>query len=158
MPLPSSRAQLQPLYVTTEISLDDPTCEATMTMSPEPRLSYLAEPLEFTGVYALSQELDVDFSITVATDSDVYFGADKGSLRPEDGEDLKSGFEFLINRHFRSFHPRSVARGWFEKSLLDYTRGQGACSCMAMPVTDSSIWIPRRTSTLATSSRLASEI
>ena len=49
MPLPSSRAQLQPLYVTTEISLDDPTCEATMTMSPEPRLSYLAEPLEFTG-------------------------------------------------------------------------------------------------------------
>ena len=87
---------------------------------------------EIRDVYALSQELDVDFSITVATDSDVYFGADKGSLRPEDGEDLKSGFEFLINRHFRSFHPRSVARGWFEKSLLDYTRGQGrALACDA---------------------------
>ena len=87
---------------------------------------------EIRGVYALSQDLDVDFSITVATDSEVYFGADKGSLRPSDGEDLKRGFEYLIRRHFRSFRPRSVARAWFEKSLLDYTRGRGrAIACDA---------------------------
>ena len=87
---------------------------------------------EIKDVYELSQELGVDFSITVATESDVYFGEGKDSLRPDDGEELRRGFEFLIRRHFRSFRPRSVARAWFEKSLLDYAQGGGrALACDA---------------------------
>jgi MoaA/NifB/PqqE/SkfB family radical SAM enzyme len=87
---------------------------------------------EICDVYELSRRLGVDFSITVATDSDVYFGEGKDSLRPDDGEDLQRGFEFLIRRHLRSFRPRSVARAWFEKSLLDYARGGGrALACDA---------------------------
>ena len=87
---------------------------------------------EIEDVYQLSQRLGVDFSITVATDSDIYFGAGKGSLRPDDGEDLRRGFDFLIRRHYSSFRPRSVARAWYEKSLLDYAQGNGrAIACDA---------------------------
>jgi MoaA/NifB/PqqE/SkfB family radical SAM enzyme len=87
---------------------------------------------EIQDVHRLSERLGVDFSITIATESDVYFGKGKDSLRPDDGEDLRKGFEYLIGRHFRSFRPRSVARAWFEKSLYDFTRGQGrALACDA---------------------------
>lgn len=87
---------------------------------------------EIRDVHRLSERLGVDFSITVATASDVYFGQGKDALRPDDGEDLRRGFEYLIGKHYRSFRPRSVARAWFEKSLYDFARGQGrALACDA---------------------------
>lgn len=87
---------------------------------------------EIERVSDLAKTLGVDFSITVATDSEVYFGEGKELLRPDDGDDLRRGFEHLIRQHFLSFRPRSVARAWFQKSLLDYSEGRGrALACDA---------------------------
>ena len=68
---------------------------------------------EVKDVYELSRKLGVDFSITVATDSEVYFGEGKASRRPAYGEELRRGAEFRLRRHFRSFGPLAVPRAWF---------------------------------------------
>ncbi len=87
---------------------------------------------EIQEVYELTRKLGVDFSITIATDSDIYFGEGKTAFRPDNADELRRGFGQLIRRHYRSFRPRSVARGWFEKSLLQYALGQGrALDCDA---------------------------
>jgi MoaA/NifB/PqqE/SkfB family radical SAM enzyme len=80
---------------------------------------------EIRAVHKLSVELGVDFSITIATDSDIYFGQDKSAFRPENLEELREGFRYLVGRHYRSFRPRNVARAWFEKGLVDYAEGRG---------------------------------
>ncbi len=87
---------------------------------------------EIEDVYALTDRLGVDFSVTIATDSAIYFGDGKSAFRPEIGDELRRGFELLIARHYRSFRPRSVARAWFQKTLLDYAAGRGrALACDA---------------------------
>jgi len=87
---------------------------------------------EIQPVYELAEKLGVEFSITVATESDIYFGVGKDAFRPDDGGELRRGFEHLIRRHYRSFRPRAVGRAWFQKTLLHYAQGKGrALACDA---------------------------
>lgn len=87
---------------------------------------------EIRRVDELAENLGVDFSVTVATESDIYFGAGKGAFRPDDAEELRRGFEHVIRRHYRSFRPRAVGRAWFQKTLLGYAQGKGrALACDA---------------------------
>lgn len=71
-------------------------------------------------LYELAEILGIDFSITVATSSSIYFGEGKSALRPRNAEVLKDTFRKLISSHYLKWHPKKWFRGWFEKHLLRY--------------------------------------
>ncbi len=87
---------------------------------------------ELVDTYRLSEELGVEFSVTVATDSEVYFGNEKASLRPQNEAAMQDAFGSVIRSEYRSWQPKRWFRAWFEKGLLDYTMAGGrALACDA---------------------------
>lgn len=75
---------------------------------------------QVTQVYELAEELGIEFSLTLASDSPIYFGNGKSLLRPQNLDELISQFEFVIRSEYRHFHPKRWFRAWFEKELLFY--------------------------------------
>jgi Fe-coproporphyrin III synthase len=80
---------------------------------------------ELPEVYHLSEELGVEFSVTMATDSKVYFGDDKDKLRPRNNDVLVEAFQTIIRSEYSYWQPKRWFRAWFEKSLLQYALGKG---------------------------------
>ncbi|OQX88420.1 MAG: hypothetical protein B6D65_05980 [candidate division Zixibacteria bacterium 4484_93] len=80
---------------------------------------------EISSVYELANELGVEFSISVATDSDIYFGKGKSELLSNRDERLSYQFNHLIHSEMTSWNIKRIFRGWFEKGLLEYALGTG---------------------------------
>ena len=74
----------------------------------------------------------VEFSITVATSSVIYFGTDKGLLRPKNPKKLYENLGDLSRSHLSSMSAKEIVRGWFVKRLLGYVQtGVRALPCDA---------------------------
>lgn len=80
---------------------------------------------EVTEIYKLAENLKVEFSVTVAIDSEIYFGDGKSDLCPKDGLHMKEAFGSIIAAEYRHWHPKHLFRAWFEKGLLAYEQGHG---------------------------------
>jgi len=80
---------------------------------------------ELPDVYALSRDLGVEMSVTIATDSEVFFGEQKEALRPRDTEALQAVFRDLIRSEYASWRPKRWFRAWYEKHLVRYALGHG---------------------------------
>jgi MoaA/NifB/PqqE/SkfB family radical SAM enzyme len=76
-------------------------------------------------IYRLSNEMKIQFTVTIATDSEGYFGKDKVKLRPHDQDVVRKAFMNVVCSEYCSWYPKRWFRAWFEKKLLDYTLGQG---------------------------------
>lgn len=87
---------------------------------------------EVIQVYELAEELGIEFSLTIASDSPIYFGEGKSLLRPQNKDELIDQFEFLISSEYRHMHPKRWFRAWFEKELLHYAlEGKRSLPCDA---------------------------
>jgi MoaA/NifB/PqqE/SkfB family radical SAM enzyme len=73
-------------------------------------------------VQEFAQTNGFEFSLTVATDSAIYFGSDKHKLRGNRSGALASALDAARRRHYRSFRPKDVMRGWFVGGLADFVR------------------------------------
>jgi MoaA/NifB/PqqE/SkfB family radical SAM enzyme len=77
---------------------------------------------ELLKLYTLCEENGYEFSITVASDSPIYFGKGKMKLRPKSDEKLKSIFKEFIDRQSSSLNPKSWIRAWFSSKLEEYIK------------------------------------
>jgi len=87
---------------------------------------------EIPKVRSFCRKNKLEFSITVATNSVIYFGSGKDSMRPKNPKQLEARLSDIAREHFQSFRPKEIIRGWFVKGLLQYiTTGKRALPCDA---------------------------
>jgi radical SAM protein with 4Fe4S-binding SPASM domain len=87
---------------------------------------------ELPKVQKLAADLKVEFSMTVATNSVIYFGSGKTDLRPKNPAKLERRLEDVARSHFSRMSPKNLMRGWFVKRLLSYVQtGKRALVCDA---------------------------
>jgi MoaA/NifB/PqqE/SkfB family radical SAM enzyme len=96
-------------------------------------MTILEENLGGVGqVYQLAEELGVEFSVTIASDSPIFFGDGKSRLRPQSEDKLVEQLRSLIMSEYRRGHPKRWFRAWFEKGLLHYAlQGTRSLPCDA---------------------------
>jgi len=71
-------------------------------------------------LYNYCEKNNLEFSLTVATDSPIYFGTGKVSLRPKFDKELKLIFQKLLKAQYTKNSPKSWIRAWFNKKMLNY--------------------------------------
>jgi len=87
---------------------------------------------EMTRVYQLAEELGVEFSLTIASDSPIFFGEGKSRLRPQSENGLVEQLRLLITNEYCRWHPKRWFRAWFEAGLLRYAlQGRRSLPCDA---------------------------
>ncbi len=87
---------------------------------------------EIPKVRKFCVERNLEFSVTVATNSVIYFGPDKGSMRPKNQKNLEEQLLNLSRDHYGHLSPKEIVRGWFVKGLVDYMRtGKRSLPCDA---------------------------
>jgi MoaA/NifB/PqqE/SkfB family radical SAM enzyme len=93
----------------------------------------MRDNLEQVGqVYDLAEALGVEFSLTLVTDSPIYYGEGKSSLRPSAEPALAAAVGPVIRAEYRHWHPKRWLRGWFTQGLVDYAvTGRRALPCDA---------------------------
>jgi radical SAM protein with 4Fe4S-binding SPASM domain len=96
-------------------------------------MTLLAENVAQVGqVYRLAEALGIEFSVTLASDSPIYFGDDKARLRPRDGDELPQQLRRLAWNEYRRARPKHWFRAWFEEGLAGYARhGRRPLACDA---------------------------
>jgi MoaA/NifB/PqqE/SkfB family radical SAM enzyme len=83
-------------------------------------------------VFEFCQKNNLQFSLTVATDSTIYFGKNKEKLRPKINTKIIKNFSTLEEKHFKGFNFKNWLRGWFIASLKNYLlTGKRPFSCDA---------------------------
>src|SRR5262249_10339172 len=75
---------------------------------------------EMSRVHEWAAARGLQLSITIATDSAIYFGTGKESMRPRDSHAVRQAFGTLIDAHLRKFDLKDNFRGWFARTLLEY--------------------------------------
>lgn len=65
----------------------------------------------------------LQLSLTVATESPIYFGSDKKEkFRPKTDKRVHKNLTEAANEHYKQFHPKEVLRGWFVSRMLKYLK------------------------------------
>lgn len=77
---------------------------------------------ELPKVQKLASDLGVEFSLTVATSSVIYFGSGKDHLRPKNPKRLEKRLSDTARIHLLSMSPKEMMRGWFVKRLLSFVQ------------------------------------
>ncbi|MBI5018957.1 radical SAM protein [Candidatus Gottesmanbacteria bacterium] len=87
---------------------------------------------ELPKVQKLADDLGVEFSMTVATNSVIYFGSGKENLRPKNPERLEFRLKEAAKIHLTRMSPKELMRGWFIKRLISFVQtGKRALVCDA---------------------------
>jgi Fe-coproporphyrin III synthase len=87
---------------------------------------------ELAKVQNFCRKNRLEFSLTVATGSVIYFGKDKQSYRPTDMEKTSVILTKSAQKHLSRFEPKEIVRGWFVKRLLQFmATGKRALPCDA---------------------------
>ena len=73
---------------------------------------------ELLRLYDFCKRNNFEFSLTVATDSPIYFGEGKINLRPKFDNILKEIFQKLTKYQRHSLIPKNWVRAWFDEKLL----------------------------------------
>ncbi|MFQ5671395.1 MAG: radical SAM protein [Acidobacteriota bacterium] len=76
---------------------------------------------QLPDVYRFSVEKKLQLSVTIATDSSIFFGTGKESLRPRSRESLHASLAGLAASEYRRIIPKHWFRGWYAESLIRYT-------------------------------------
>ena len=75
---------------------------------------------QMMGVYALSRELGVEFSATVAQNSDIYYATDQNVRIPTDA--VAGQFRRLIRERLRSSSPKNWLRAYFDHGAIHFAQ------------------------------------
>jgi len=72
------------------------------------------------------------FSLTLVSESPIYFGKDKQEMRPKDSFELKKVFKRISKKQYLSFNPKDWGKAWFNNSLYEYLKaGKRSLVCDA---------------------------
>jgi radical SAM protein with 4Fe4S-binding SPASM domain len=71
-------------------------------------------------VYRLAEARGVEFSLTLVTGSEIYFGPDKAGLRPRSVDGLGDALAGIIHGEYRHRRPKRWFRAWFGEQLVRY--------------------------------------
>lgn len=81
-------------------------------------MTLLAENVaQVNRVYDLAEALGIEFSVTLVSDSPIYFGDGKACLRPRDGDELMLQLHRVARKEYRRGQPKRWVRAWFEQRL-----------------------------------------
>ena len=87
---------------------------------------------ELPQVYEFAEQHHLQLSVTLATDSSIFFGTDKQAMRPEADAKLDHILRGLSRREYKKMTPKHWFRGWFADSLRQYAfDGQRPLTCDA---------------------------
>jgi radical SAM protein with 4Fe4S-binding SPASM domain len=87
---------------------------------------------ELQKVQAFAHAEKLQFSLTVATGSAIYFGSDKAQFRPTDPKKRTEVLMKAATEHYRQYDPKELARGWFVSRMVSYlATGKRALLCDA---------------------------
>lgn len=75
---------------------------------------------ELPKIYRFTKKNNLQFSLTLATNSQIYFGKNKQSLRPKNLKSFKEKIKKITLSRFKSLKPKGWFRAWFELELLKY--------------------------------------
>lgn len=70
-------------------------------------------------VYDLSREMGIQFSISVAQNSEIYFKTSSNTMNGN-GKVKRGQFEKLVSSELSSWNPKNWYRAYFEKNLLQF--------------------------------------
>ncbi|MBE0427552.1 MAG: radical SAM protein [Nitrospirae bacterium] len=73
-------------------------------------------------VFKLSKKLNVQMTMTAASDSDIYFGNIDEEIKRFDFEDFKHQVCMIARERTKTVKPKEWARAWFEGLLVDFVR------------------------------------
>lgn len=74
-------------------------------------------------VYHLSKRLGIQFTLTIAQNSEFYFKTDANTF-DLDPLELKRQFDALLSSELRSLHPKRWFRAYYDKGVHDYGMGR----------------------------------
>jgi len=82
-------------------------------------------------VYNLSQDLGIEFTMSIVHNSDNYFSIDTN--QSPDSDELEDQLKNVIYKEYRSINPRRLLRTYYLKGLIDYSRTKKrALTCQAL--------------------------
>ena len=89
-------------------------------------LSFTISPAnldDLAKIYHLSRHLNVEFTLTVAQNSEFYFKT-KNNVFDLDREKLQIQFDELVSNELKAFHPKRWFRAYYDKGVYDYGTGK----------------------------------
>jgi len=75
---------------------------------------------DLLSVFNLAKQRKLQFSLTTATSSTIFFGTHKEKLRPVKNKETESILRNLEKAYYQSCSPKNWLRGWFAHSLWKY--------------------------------------
>jgi Fe-coproporphyrin III synthase len=73
-------------------------------------------------VFRLSRQLDVQMTMTAASDSDIYFGNIDENIKKFDFQEFEKQLTMIAKERINTAKPKEWARAWFEGLLVDFVR------------------------------------
>lgn len=77
---------------------------------------------ELPAIYEFSRQQHLDLSLTLATDSPIYFGSQKQTLRPRDHQQITAIITQISRSRLRTLNFKNWYRAWFETKLAEYAQ------------------------------------
>jgi MoaA/NifB/PqqE/SkfB family radical SAM enzyme len=75
---------------------------------------------QLPAVHGFAEELSVEFSATVAQNSEVYYSAMDNLPIPT--EEVEKSFKYLVDHNLRSFKPKKWFRAYFDQGVLQFVK------------------------------------
>lgn len=103
-------------------------CEQTLQIAREAGISDLGVGFtvlecniaDLADVHEWTEKNKLQLSITVATDSEIYFGENKESLRPRSSHAIEAAFSHIIDAQYRKWNLKENFRAWFNQTMVEY--------------------------------------
>ncbi|MFQ5599248.1 MAG: radical SAM/SPASM domain-containing protein [Candidatus Krumholzibacteriia bacterium] len=75
---------------------------------------------ELADVHRFTEGRNLQLSITVATDSSIYFGENKEGMRPQSSHAVRQAFGHIIDAQYRKWNLKENFRAWFNRTMMEY--------------------------------------
>lgn len=75
---------------------------------------------ELSRLYRFTQSENIELSLTLVTNSPIYFGPNKINLRPKDSKKFELIIKSIINSRLKTYKPKEWFRAWFDKNLYEF--------------------------------------
>jgi MoaA/NifB/PqqE/SkfB family radical SAM enzyme len=75
---------------------------------------------DLARVHAWAERNKLQLSITVATDSEIYFGENKETMRPQSHHAIQQAFSHIIDTQYRKWNLKENFRAWFNETMMEY--------------------------------------
>ena len=75
-------------------------------------------------IYDYCNQENLQLSLTLASDSPIYFGDKKSNLQPKNIQKFETIIKKIYTQNYLSLNPKKNFRGWFEEELFNYYKNK----------------------------------